>query len=405
MSSRSSTRPWSRRQQGRRQPSGEGAVLVAHPSPDLYGSDRVLLESVKALTGAGRRVVVALPRPGPLVPLLTDAGAQVRLVETLVLRKALLRPRGLVVLVAGALRTLPGMLREIRAVGADVVLVNTVTLPTWLLAARLLRRPVVCHVHEAEQLPRPLALLLHAPLLLADRLVVNSAAAGAVLVAALPALRDRVRLLYNGVPGPTTPAVPGRAQVSGAARLLLVGRLSPRKGTDVAVLAVVELLRRGVDVHLTVVGDVFAGYEWYREQLQALVAASGIEDQVTFVPFQDEVWPWFSAADVVLVPSRAEPFGNVAVEAALAQRPVVASAVQGLMEIVESGRTGVLVPADDPAALADAVEGLVGDWPAARRMAGRAHTEAARRFSPGAYRAGLQTVLSEVRGLPRPCAR
>jgi hypothetical protein len=165
----------------------------------------VLLESVKALTGAGRQVVVALPRSGPLVPLLADAGAQVRLVETLVLRKALLRPRGLLVLVSRGLRTLPRMLREIRGVQADVVLVNTVTLPTWLLAARLLRRPVVCHVHEAEQLSRPLALLLHAPLLLADRLVVNSAAAGAVLVAALPALRERVRLLYNGVPGPATP--------------------------------------------------------------------------------------------------------------------------------------------------------------------------------------------------------
>ena len=396
MSSWSSRQPWSRDQRERGQPPTAGVVLVAHPSPDLYGSDRVLLESVKALTGAGRQVVVALPRPGPLVPLLTEADAQVRLVETLVLRKALLRPQGLVVLVAGALRTLPRMLAEIRAVQADVVLVNTVTLPTWLLAARLLRRPVVCHVHEAEQLPRPLALLLHAPLLLAHRLVVNSAAAGAVLVAALPALRDRVRLLYNGVPGPTTPAQPGRAQMSGAARLLLVGRLSPRKGTDVAVLAVAELVRRGVDVSLTVVGDVFAGYEWYREQLQELVSAHALEQRVAFVPFQDDVWPWFAAADVVLVPSRAEPFGNVAVEAALAQRPVVASAVQGLREIVDSGRTGVLVPPDDPRALADAVAGLVEDWPGACRMADRSRAEAERRFSPSAYGAGLLAVLSDA---------
>lgn len=373
-----------------------GVVLVAHPSPELYGSDRMLVESVRALVGAGRRVVVVLPSSGPLVPLLASAGADVRVLPTLVLRKALLRPRGLVTLVALALRTAPGMLREVRRERPDVVLVNTVTLPLWLLVGRAAGRRTVCHVHEAEELPRLLSGALNAPLLLAHRVVVNSAAAGDVVARALPLLRRRVRLVYNGVPGPARTPEPPREQLAGAAELLLLGRLSPRKGTDVAVEAVAELGRRGAEVRLTLVGDVFPGYEWFREQLQALVADAGLQRVVRFVPFQDDVWPWLSRADVVLVPSRVEPFGNVAVEAALAWRPVVASAVQGLREIVDSGRTGLLVPPDDPVALADGIAGLLRDWPTARDLAARSRAEAERRFSPSAYGAGLLDVLGEL---------
>ena len=63
----------------------------------------------------------------------------------------------------------------------------------------------------------------------------------------------------------------------------------------------------------------------------------------------------------MLVPSRVEPLGNTAVEAMLAQRPLVASRVQGLAEIVEDGRTRLLVPPGDPAALADATARFLED--------------------------------------------
>lgn len=372
-------------------------ALLAHPSPDLYGSDRVLLESARALVADGWRVVVALPGDGPLAGHLRRAGAEVHRVDTVVLRKALLRPTGLAAVLGSALETLPAMVRLVRAVRADVVLVNTVTLPTWLVAARLARRPAVCHVHEAEQLPGPLRLALHAPLLLARRVLVNSRAAGAVVGAAVPSVSGRLRLLYNGVPGPPATAVtPARTGLTGEVRLVLVGRVSPRKGTDVAVRALAELHRRGRPVRLDIVGDVFPGYEWYDDEVRPLVEELGVQDRVRRVPFQDDVWPCFAEADIVLVPSRVEPFGNVAVEAALAGRPVVASSVQGLIEIVEPGRSGLLAPPGDPTALAHAVEVLLDDWPQALQMAATARQQAERRFSPTAYAAGLVDVLSST---------
>ncbi len=372
-------------------------VLVAHPSADLYGSDLQLVESVAGLVAAGRRVVVTLPAPGPLVDRLTRAGAEVGVLPVPVLRKALLRPRGLVSLAAGSLRALPAVLRLLRTTRPDVVYANTVTVPLWLLAARLAGRPALCHVHEAEDgLPRPVALLLNAPVLLARSVVVNSGAARDTLVRAVPALRRRTQVVHNGVAGPGSgpgPAVHG----TGPRRIVLVGRLSERKGTDVAVEAVALLRAQGRDVTLELCGAVFPGYEWFEERLRERAAAPDLAGAVVFSGYTDPTWPALERAEVVLVPSRAEPFGNTAVEAQLAGRPVVASAVQGLREIVTSGETGLLVPPGDAAALAAAMAGLLDDPRLAARLAAAGRESAVRRFSPARYRADVVAAVDATR--------
>jgi len=76
-------------------PKGDpNVVLIANPGSDLYGSDRMVLETVRALVGAGRRVVVTVPMAGPLVPLLEEAGAEVVECATPIVRKGLLNARG-----------------------------------------------------------------------------------------------------------------------------------------------------------------------------------------------------------------------------------------------------------------------------------------------------------------------
>jgi glycosyltransferase involved in cell wall biosynthesis len=370
-------------------------VLLAHPSPELYGSDRMLLESVEGLRDAGWRVVVTVPREGPLLAELAGRGVETAVVDVPVLRKSLLSPLGLLRFAAGTLRALPPVLRLLRRARPDVVYVNTVTVPLWFLAARLTGRRVLGHVHEAEEgLPRPVRAALALPLLLASTIAVNSRASGAALEV-VPGLRRRVRLLYNGVPGPARPTQL-REALTGPARLVLVGRLSPRKGTDVAVEALALLRAEGRDVTLDLAGSVFPGYEWYEESLRAQIASYGLADSVRFLGFVSSVWDAHAAGDVVLVPSRVEPFGNTAVEGQLAGRPVVVSGTQGLVEIVEAGKTGLVVPPDDPAALAGAVRSLLADWPWARELAAAGREEARRRFDPARYRAEMVDAIAAL---------
>ena len=178
-------------------------VLVAHPGAELYGSDRMMVETVRGLLAAGRRVHVVLPTTGPLVRVLEAVGADVGVLPVPVIRRAALRPAGLLRLVGSTLRSTGAALRLLRSSGADVLYLSTLTQPWWLVLARLARVPAVCHVHEAEaSAARPVRVALAAPLLLARRVVVNSGFARDVAVAAVPALDRRVSVVYNGVRGP-----------------------------------------------------------------------------------------------------------------------------------------------------------------------------------------------------------
>jgi glycosyltransferase involved in cell wall biosynthesis len=297
-------------------------VLLAHASVELYGSDLQLVETVAGCIDAGADVVVVLPGDGPLAGRMRDVGARVEILDVPVLRKAHLTPRGLVALGARMLRALGPTARLIRRVRPDSMMVNTLTIPTWLAAARLAGVPPVCHVHEAEaDAPWVVRVGLAAPLLLAQDIIVNSATARDVVVSAVPVLRRRTRVVYNGVPGPTVddlgtrdlgPARDGAAPEGSAAlfpgadgdagaapgptHVVLVGRLSPRKGTDVALEAVALLRRAGRDVRLTLCGSVFAGYEWFEDQLRGRADEADLAGAVELVGYVDP-WEWFARGD------------------------------------------------------------------------------------------------------------
>jgi hypothetical protein len=237
------------------------------------------------------------------------------------------------------------------------------------------------------------------PLLLADSVIVNSVATEQSLLRDVPRLASRIQVIYNGFAGVKTSALRERGREP--ARLLLTGRLSPRKGTDIAIAAVSELVSDGVAVELDLVGDVFPGYEWYSDQVRRQVRAAGLEDVVHFHGFRPDVQDFLDRADVCLVPSRQEPFGNVAVEAMLAGRPVVASRVQGLTEIVRHKENGLLVAADSPSELAAAVKLLVDDPSLAQQLATPARYEAQERFGIERYNTTLHTLLKSLQDQPR----
>ena len=159
--------------------------------------------------------------------------------------------------------------------------------------------------------------------------------------------------------------------------LLFVGRIQPLKSADVAVKALHALDRP--DAVLVIVGGA-SGVDGDAEveKLLALVDELGLGDRVRFVPPQPHhlLSSWYRAADVVLVPSRSESFGLVALEAAACGTPVVAAAVGGLLTLVDHGHTGFLVEGRDPevyaaytAELLENERAGVGDGRHARRPA------------------------------------
>lgn len=210
---------------------------------------------------------------------------------------------------------------------------------------------------------------------------------------------SRIAVVHNGVAlnrYTPTPAAAAKASLDldpDAPVAAVVGRLAPEKGQETAVRA----WRRVVDQHprarLLLVGDGAL-----LEPLRALAEELELGDAVRFAGFQSDPRPFMTAADVVLLPSLSEGLPLAALEAMALGRPVIASDVGGLPEVVLPGETGLLLPAGDAGALADAALSLfanparAADLGAAGRARVEAHFDADRQFGL------LRQVLGE--GLP-----
>ncbi len=175
--------------------------------------------------------------------------------------------------------------------------------------------------------------------------------------------------------------------------LLALGALVRRKGIDVLLDA---LARSGSDGwRLVVAGD---GAE--RAALERRAADAGLAERVRFLGARSDVGDLLGAADALVMPSRAEGMGTSALEAMAAGRAVVASDVGGLAETVVDGRTGLLVPPDDPARLADSLARLVGDRALLARLGAAGPARVAEGFDAdqqaAAYEALYRAVLAET---------
>jgi D-inositol-3-phosphate glycosyltransferase len=175
-----------------------------------------------------------------------------------------------------------------------------------------------------------------------------------------------------------------------ACLILFVGRVEPIKGIDTLIRAMAHIIhndpaRRGQVMLCVIGGDVGDSPDrWDAElkRLHSLRQELDIADMVIFVGAQEQqTLPcYYSAADVVVVPSHYESFGMVALEAMACGKPVIASDVGGLSFIVKNGETGFLVPNNDPLALAEKIHYLFGE-PAYRDLMGIAAEQAAKRYS------------------------
>ena len=200
---------------------------------------------------------------------------------------------------------------------------------------------------------------------------------------------DRLSLEEHEVAHPTDSAGP---------RLGVVASLCADKDHETLIRAVARLRPRWPRLELVLVGD-----GELRKQLEALAASLNLQKRVKFVGWQADVRPWIRTFDIAVLPSRREGMPNALLEYLAMGRPVVATAVGGIPEVVEDGREALLVPPADPARLAAAIDRLLADdgrradmGEAARRRAERYRLEE----TIESYRRLYRRLLEEHAPLP-----
>ncbi len=246
-----------------------------------------------------------------------------------------------------------------------------------------------------------------------------------LIASAHPGLRARLGTVYNGFDTERFTPRPPPAGTRDEFRLLFVGRISPEKGVHLAIEALGMLAPEFPELRLRLVGPrtqlprelivdasddplvrglarfyAGPGGDDYQAFLDRRVAELGLEERVCFtgnVP-QAALADEYAGADVLLNPSYSESFGMSLVEAMAVGRPVVATRVGGMQDIVADGQTGLLVPPDDAQALAAALRQMRTDTGLRRRLATAGQQRAEQEFSWQARADRLWQGFSEVCG-------
>jgi L-malate glycosyltransferase len=344
------------------------------------GGERHLTDLSHALTDLGHEVYAASVSGSPLSNELSFLNRG---------RTFALSPRSY-------LKNLTGLAALVRA--HDIEIVHAHAARDYQLAAlvvKLARRGrLVLTRHALFPLRK-----LNRPLLKgADRVIAVSQAVAESLRRNGVIESAKITVVHNGIdvhryyqPVTTVGARNGDFPVVGT-----VGHLAPIKGQDVFVRAAAQVFARRPDARFIIIGEDKSPDMSYRGSLESLVAELGLNGIVTMPGWRDDIPAALSSLALFVSAARSEPFGLAIVEAMAARLPIIATASEGALEIIEDGHTGKLVPADDAEAMAQAINNLLDDPRECSRLGRNAQLAARERYSLELMARDTERIYREV---------
>lgn len=361
-------------------------ILYVHGETVIGGAERTLLHTVTGLDRNQFAPIVICPSQGPLVKELNAQRVPMASLPLPAWRK---------------IKSFPYLLPSVYSlfrflVRERIQLVHSNDMwwvPQTSLASQLARIPCLAHIRQELESKRVRQYRLKSPqmLIAVSKKVKQQLEDGGVM-------GNRVRVVYDAIDlgqcdSSINPQVVRETYgiQLGEPVIGTVAHLFPRKGYEFLISAMVEVRRAVPDVRWLVIGK---GDPHYTAKLTDLIAKNGLEGLTRFLGYQTDIFPFLHAMDCVVLPSIMEGFGFVLVEAMAVGKPVIASRVGGIPEIVEDGVTGILVDPRDSRSLAKQIVLLLQD-PQRRLTMGRAGK---RRVQEHFTRKRMNEQLCEVYG-------
>ena len=375
-------------------------ILFVDHTAVMGGAELSLLDLATAYADTSK---VLLFEDGSLAERLEQSQVQVEVVSASTSMLALRTSSGL-----NSLKTIPELWRlagQIAQLGADYDLILANSQKAFIVTALAALRgstPICWYLHDIltakhfSRVNRRVAVFLANRF--ASRVLVNSEATAKAFAAAggNPKL---CHVVYNGfepekfaaVSPDSTTKIRSELGIGDATLVGLFSRLSYWKGQHVLLAAVKELPQ----VQVILVGKALFGEEEYVSHLKELAAAPELEGRVHWLGFRDDIPTLMRACDIVVHTStEPEPFGRVIVEGQLAQKPVIASAAGGALELIDSGVNGYLFPPEDAIALSQAIKKLSDDDTLAKTIAARGYSDAKENFALKTILASFERAIS-----------
>ncbi len=376
-------------------------ILFVSHSGELYGAERVLLQTIQGLNKEKFNSILVLPKYGPLGELAKELGIETFCVPSKwwITEKSKVWKQPFSWL--WNLKSLVQISRLINKKRIDLVFSNSVVNFTGALAARLKNIPHIWSVHEIlEGSCSPVGFLLGKRALieiisaLSTKIIVNSEMTGFPFIK-----NDKLRKVNIGVKEYR------KDKVSGDARrrsfgcdaedfvIGVIGKIYPEKGQKEVVEAVNMIIKIYPQVRLLIVGGV--GNAGYQRKIQKFISVNHLERHVVLTGYQRNIYEILSMLNLLVVASNVESFGRVALEAMAVKTPVLAVRRGGISEVISPGENGFLVESRDPRILAQGIRSVLESPEQVSKITEKGYQEVQEKYSLEIQIGGTEKVLKE----------
>lgn len=382
-------------------------ILCFSNDSRLTGGPSSLLDLLTCIDRSRYLPLVVTPNDGPLVEELRRQRVEVRIVRTIerlygsshqASGTLLTSIRRLLVNVWLTVR-LYSLIRRTRA---DLVYLNTSAARYASIASKLSGLPVVWHVREYREDGLRRRVFTRYIRLMCDRTIANSKAVRDMWNPKWAA--SKIRVIYNGIDVSKASSVSESSPVARTSRqapvLGYVGQIHKVKGLEVLVGAVEWLKQDFPKIRCSIIGAAPKSQANHERYLKDLIRKRRLEGHFDFLGERRDVLRLLSQIDVLVLPSVSESFGRVLIEAMAMAKPVVASRVGGVPEVVVDGVTGFLVPPGDSKILAEAIMSLISDPQKATRFGRMGKIRVQKMFDLERYHRQIEAVFAELLDLP-----
>lgn len=332
-------------------------VVVFHPSSELYGADRILVNAINAMPTTTQKIVY-LKFEGPLKDyiLKNTVNCEVKTVPFMpVIYRKIFTPKGIIQFAWDYARFFRFLKREVGGKQVKSAYVNTFSASFILPMLSFLKVPSFIHVHEIIDSPKMIGKLT-AMLsgIFAKRIVCVSVAVKKSLLNYYPKASSKTSVLHNGI---SEVAVTEKER-EGKINFYLFGRIMPKKGQWFLTEALAHIpAEKRAKATFTMMGGAVPGAEYMLDELKLSISEKGLESCIEIKPFAANISAAMQQADVCLVPSlMKDPFPTTVLEAMSASKPVIATNHGGAKEAILGSNAGLLIAPNETQQLAQQIE-------------------------------------------------
>ena len=322
-------------------------LLLLHSSNDLYGASKIFLQLIDLLTKNGFDVHIIIPEKGMLDDFLIKKDIKIEYLELGVLRKKYLNPLGLINRLVANVKAIAFLSQYIKDHSIDLVYTNTSTILCGGIAAKRTGVPSLFHVHEIPTGNKLYEFLSGKIINRYSNKVLT--VSNSVKKHWLKYIDDKkIERIYNGIIFSKTDSLIKLERDQDDFVITSVARLIPYKGHGYLIDIADELVKKSTKFKFLIVGDTLSSYVSYENSIKQKVQNLGLENQIKFLGFREDVSNILKQSDLFIHPAIApDPLPTVLFESLHNDLPSVATNLGGAIEILDNGNNGLLIPYND----------------------------------------------------------